>query len=62
MQQNLSKQFNLHSAEAYSEPSQIFLNILNQATKFCCIGITGFRYSYFTVRVTTNDSSVPSFH
>ena len=32
-----------------------------QATKFCSIRITCFRYSYFTVRITTNDSSVPSF-
>ena len=35
---------------------------LLQATKFCPIEITGFRYSYFTVRVTTNDTLVPSFH
>ena len=31
-----------------------------QATKFCSIRVTGFCYFYFTVPVTTNDSSVPS--
>ena len=30
--------------------------------KRCSIRITVFRYSYFTVRVTTSNSSVPSFH
>ena len=29
----------------------------DQATKFCSIRKTGFGYSYFTVRVTTSDSS-----
>ena len=33
-----------------------------QATEFCSIRITGFRYSSFTAKVSTDDSSVPSFH
>ena len=33
-----------------------------QATKFCSVRITGFPYSYVTVRVTTNNSTVPLFH
>ena len=35
--------------------------IIPQATKFCSIRIIGFRYSYFTVRITINDLLVPSF-
>ena len=33
-----------------------------QATKFCFIRITGFHYSYFIVRVTTDDLFAPLFH
>ena len=35
--------------------------IVNQAMKIYSIRITGFHYSYFTVRVMTNDSLVPVF-
>ena len=36
--------------------------IIFQDTKFCSIWITDFCYSYFTVRATTCNSSVPLFH
>ena len=34
----------------------------DQAKKICSIRKKAFRYSYLTVRITTNDFSVPSFH
>ena len=34
----------------------------DQAKEFCSIRKTGFHYSYFTVTVTTNHMSVPSFY
>ena len=34
----------------------------DQARKFCSVKITGFCYSNFTVRVTTNNLLVPLFH
>ena len=37
------------------------VNLQVQATKCFCIRITGFCYSYFTVRVTKNNLLVPLF-
>ena len=34
----------------------------DQAKEFCSVRETGFCYSYFTVRITTNPMLLPLFH